>query len=343
MSLALGLLLASVNSPGLRLEREGQELYLVHGKDRHLLVGRIEQQTKLGRSLVRYGNEVIPSIEGKDGTLKFDLRAALIEWLKDDAKWGGHAQANELRYMDASGGGIGSSLTQFVAQTPTVGLGIVGLRFLGPSGEPVGAQALVRLDVTGRLDFLRSLTPSGNPAMYNRAPTLRIYRSRAGQTLLHEGQLWTLDATGTIGKAVGKIPEGTPVGLSDGRYLIVLHHVGGDDIDVFDLQRLRSFRVFKETETQYGKYTVLLHVPSEGGYLLMERQHGTEGRDAEHFTLHIPDGRRTPVPPTVQETWRGYAIGVDTDRVTVFNAATGRMIATLTIPPAKDLHAPGLD
>ena len=328
-------LVASVvafQTPALHLVRKGQWLYLVEGRRRLALEGPRIRQARLGKSVIYFEDGGQPEIDAGTGRKKMDLSSKLNEWLKDDELWGGHAAANQMRYMNTGGGGVSAYLTQIASDGGPSGVGVVTLRFNGPSGEPVAGQLLVKVNSAGEVDLVRRLSDT-LADMYGRAPERRIYRRGSTRLLLDEGELWKLDLKGNRGKSVAKVAGGNSIGLCDGRYIVLDTPAkgGGDDLDGFDLRTLRSFPIFRDAANAYGKYTYPTWVPEVGTYVLMTKQLDTSGANVQ-LSVHLPDCRQTKMPAGVNKAWGDYAIAEDIAEVRIYRADSGKLVAKLPMP-----------
>ena len=324
MDVILGCLLLSLS--GFHLSKLNGNLYLVNATEQTQIEGLRYQDAKVGSHVVQFGDHMATLVDGK----KLDTRDLIKSWLQDDDKWGGHQSANQFRYMDQGGGGISAYLTQLVPQPNGTGLGVLNMRFDGPSGEPLGGQILVQFS-NSRFDFIRFLSTPDEAALNSVCP-LRILQSSKGPLIWDKGQFLKLDKSGNVGSKIMDAPAGFPVAVLEGRYAIVKHpNHEGSDIDSFDLQRFTTRRVFQETETSFGGLSYLAYIPEKGNYLLMARQIDKNGGIAL-FTLRVPDGRRTPMPPQTSVTWGRFAIIVEEKKVTVFRADSGQKVVEITNP-----------
>jgi len=343
--------LSRPSRPPLRVVRDGGELYLVEGSVRG--GRRLQLSGRKPPAIVRVGDATISYGEGQNPSLvvgstkrPLELGKQVEQWLQDDARWGGHQAANDLRYS-YSHGGIGSDLTEVVPVSDSAALGIVTLRSGGPSGEPVAQQVLIRLRIDGkdrkavRVEWAGRLG-QGNGASYGREPTRRLYRRGDTLLLLVDGRLCPFTPEGDRGAPLAAVPEGesTYVGFADQRYILLDRTVrgGGTVLEAFDLERLVSFPVLNLAVAPDGADTYLRAVPEEGDYLLLAKRERGKSSDAEMtFTIHLPDGRRARMSQLADQSWRDYAIGNSAhpsgaNTVDVLDARTGRRVARLWQP-----------
>lgn len=321
MDVVLGCLLLSLS--GFHLSKLNGNLYLVNGTERTQIEGLRYQEVKVGSHIFQFGDHMAALVDGK----KLETKDLIKSWLQDDDKWGGHQPANQFRYMNEGGGGISAYLTQLVPQPNGTGLGVLNMRFDGPSGEPLGGQILARISGS-KFDFIRFLSTPDEASLNSPCP-LRILQSSKGPLIWEEGQFLKLDKSGNVGTKLMDAPSGFPVAVLQGRYAILKHpNHEGSDIDCFDLQRLTTSRVFQETETSFGGLTYLAYVPEKGNYLLMAHQIDQNGGIAL-FSLRVPDRHRTPMPPETSITWGRFAIIVAARKVTVLWADSGQKVVEL--------------
>jgi hypothetical protein len=170
---------------------------------------------------------------------ELSLAAILKAWLERDAPWGGAKRAEELRLMHRRDRGVTGLITNAVPSGAGF-LAVLSWRCLGPSGEPIVAQHLVRLTASPepKLQALRRRdVPAGWEYGLSSTPVPRLFRS-GGRLLLYEkpaspefysgtrsgppSELVEITANGARVKRVAALPPARyPVGLLDGRWLVL--------------------------------------------------------------------------------------------------------------------------
>lgn len=369
---------ASAGAP-LRVERQGKDVYLVKGSARLLLerdgewvAGRGQQEFAVagGRTLgftpkgvvLRKGSQVQSTL------LLPDL---LRKWLADDAVWGGHAPANEMRYMHRSAGGISGSIGSGAPVGKHV-LAILTWCADGPSGRPVSTQYLVRVRAlpTIQIQPLRELdVPGGWLYGLSSDPPPRLFRF-GPRVLLLTGLDAPYDSyrrTGTRGKPLPPAvlseigPDGKalrvfaqiparayPIGVLGGRYLVlgVPNDKERNPLSFLDLAKRR--RTVLPGDWQGYASAGYVYVPQKGGRILILRITGgpsshTSSSGAQTpalkyttYVVSIPSGRRVALPnpdgTTRQVLWQGLAVILGGQgEASVYSARTGKLVQRLQI------------
>ncbi len=317
-SLVVAALALSAGGAKLHLERQGEVLYLVEGSSRLPIVGEPGLETRVGRSVYRYGDRMPASVLEGGRTRNLDLQSAFTNWIAGDEKME-HKAANQLRYLNGRmpGGGVSAYLTQvspFAGRT----LGCVTLRLNTGATQEVMGHILVQL-AGAKISFVRFYGDGVD------GPLL-IFAAPSGRLVLSKNRFVTLDRDGLERKPVANAPGGVAVGLANRRYVVFEN--ANYFLVGFDLQTLKPFPITPASERTTRDPFYLQGIPKEGDYLLMSQGGGPEVR---HFTVHIPDGKRIQLSSPVRETWRNYAVEVSGGSATVYSAATGALIISLPL------------
>ncbi|WP_144241076.1 hypothetical protein [Fimbriimonas ginsengisoli] len=290
------------------------------------------------RTLLLHGRPI--STPARTFPKSVDPAKTFHDWLKDDERWGGHKEANELRYMDRNGGGVGAEYADFYEVKHVGTFAVMNLRYMGPSGEPTGPQILVRQrpgkDV---VEWVRRL--SELPSMLYRSPPKRIYEFKRRRYVLEGDGVYGLNPDGTAGKLFADIPDkSVPAGLADGRYIVFVadEMQGGNDqwVHALDLARGKSFKVIRIPSYEGGKPPPLYFADSYIGdspYLIFSRKE-EDPAVGRYFALHLPDGARRPIAKVLWPLG-DYGIEEQTDRVLVYSLKSGRLVQTLPLPKAR--------
>jgi hypothetical protein len=256
-----------------------------------------------------------------------DFQALLTEWLKDDDKWGGHADANQIRYM-ATYGGIFGSVHQVAQEPDQSALAVLSVHEESPSGQPIGAQFLIRLSTHPfHVELVRPIRHSGEPWIGMPYAVLFPY----GKHLLSiEGN--ELDDLAQDGKVLGKwlaLPARSSVkGIAANRWLICqVDSDKGTSWTATDLERRRSFPVLTYTDEGPGTHQPTLYGgPSASSRYLLFGKDGKTSEDVTWFTIRLPDGLRTRLQGPAYDVAGPYAFNRKENGIEVYNAASGKLI-----------------
>jgi hypothetical protein len=176
---------------------------------------------------------------------RLDLYAEVQKWLRSDRLWGGHATANEMRYLDARAP-LGPRVTETVPQSDGTALAVID--YMGESALSLTVQAnLVRITLNPfKVTHLKSLDPMRD--WHNATSPKRLYR--------YGSNLFVIAGSSLLRYSRGKLskwatlPWGT-IGLANGRWLAMS---GLDDSDprgreakvvVLDLATRRQKRLYE--------------------------------------------------------------------------------------------------
>lgn len=302
------------------LQEESGKLYLVSGPDRLLvgLNGRFAPGDTLPLSASLpdgYRVEEAPSgelvISQHDREVgRLDYHQIMGDWLKEDALWGGHKQANDLRYLLRTGTQGEFAVLSDLTPVGDSALAVASWRTRG-SGLPIAAQYLVRLRVSPRVELepLRQLDLPWAWHLYlYRAPGPRLFR-RGDRLLLYakpgdlpatrdsNSELVEIGPVGEPRRVVATFPvRFRPEGLLDARWLVLT--------DITSEARRPVWLVDSET----GKRQVLpgdwqsarwgatrAAVPPSGGRIVVTRSVGraADGSDLREqtFLVRAPSGK----------------------------------------------------
>lgn len=351
--------LAAPPAPSLSLQQDGTKVYLVTKNARLLLADGNEWMTNpfnqqrdvslrggytvslpTGNEthiVVRKGNE----IEGK-----ISLIEAKKRWLADDAVWGGHAQANRMRYMWGQGAPVQALLSDAVAVGDSL-LAVFSWKDLPGSGQPIKAQHLVRILVTPQpaIEIVQNLN---GPEWEDRELSPRLFQA-GGRLLLLTGlsndafhynsppprNLVEIAPDGKELRKVATFPSAlVPAGLLDAHWLILMDSNNSGILPPrfwsYDLPR----RKLSALPGNWSGYTYAI-VPTTGRRFLIIKERTT-------YIVTMPGGSRIALPnPTgciVAYLWKGMAVQVDSipvSHVRVYEETSGRLLKRLTVKPSK--------
>jgi hypothetical protein len=229
---------------GLTLRRNGSRLVLRSGRDSLELLAptkpavvSLSGGARLGAGRWRIAAEK-PAIVRKDGTrLVIDLDKLLEAWLKSDDIWGGHANANQLRYMNKSAGGLSGELVESVAAGKKW-LAIIRWHALGPSLEPVFFQHLVRIDESAAVAPIQPLTSAGQSI--GESADFHLFTFRGKILLYRPGSIVSLTQEGAEASTFVELPNSVyPAALFLGRYWLLLPDSRLEDRSTYVLDVLK--------------------------------------------------------------------------------------------------------
>lgn len=238
---------------------------------------------------------------------RLDFNALGLEWLRDDAKWGGHKRANDLRFLTNR-----TWLSQVVVE-PTYAFGILTVQNLTESVQPTLAQALVKItfEPTLKASFIRDLgylNDQNEPI----APSWPRVFSVGGKVLVAtQDGICLCDPSGNLGEMVAPIAKGQfPLG-----------QIGNQAILIADPAR-RQMLVWK----QHGYSR-----PIATGKNYFDRSSlGIDGKSLAFLETEVFDpvsGKSHHYPDRVLP-WKDYAVMWDGKVAKVYEGATGRLVAT---------------
>jgi len=257
------------------------------------------------------------------------------QWLKDDDRWSGHAAANEIRYMDTQGGGVGAAFTDVVTMKGGVVFGVMSLKCHGPSGEPTRWQILVRKAAgSNSVEWVRQL--SELPQVLYRPSPQRLYEFRGQTLLLDQGGLFVFRPDGNIGGKVADIgPLLIPRGVADRRFIVFGPEQRGDGgriVEAYDSVKRRMFTVLETALGPSWKPQPSLDdvYIGDSPYLQFSAQIGLDGAYST-FSVRLPDLKRHREPATLWPIGE-YGFEVREGKVHVYRFPTGREVQVLRLP-----------
>lgn len=343
----------------LALKQVEKRLYLDDGSAQLLLEGNEEAAvTRPG------GWKLTLNPESRDGggTARVFRSGRLIgsiplerlrdEWLKRDDFWGGRSEANVMRYMHQSGGGIGAILSE-AHPTSEGWLGVLGWRFFGPSGEPMRAWHLVRILATTNPAILPVRRIHHGRVESYATPQPCLFANRDKLLLWEPGQLTEIGPEGQQLRQVMKL-SGTaePHALMGNRWLVRQEqgYDSGTGIDAVDLNLKVIRPLFNQPPSQDGRRSTSIRDADDTTLTLLLIT-ASSVRDAEGppslSLLSVPNGERrairTPWAERVRHLWRGYLVAADEQGYSVYDSGTLKLVKHLrrpVAPPALPGPAP---
>lgn len=275
------------------------------------------------------------------------------QWLDNDKLWRDHADANQMRFMHHSAGGLSLFLGNIIPQGQSA-LAILSWRENGPSIRPITAQHMVRIRVGSKpsIELLKRLEcPSGYAGYINWYSVPRLFLF--GQRLL----LYTIDtknrqssvptqtvlveisADGSIIRSFAKLSPGFYLlGVLNSRYMIL------GDPDKEGAQRLHVFDIRSKKESilpgDWSKYDLSsqVSIPATGNTILfnIDTHSKTDKVIRQNYLVTVPKGQRKAIPVKYwQRIWKGMVLVRDTQTLSIYDTASGKLIKTLNLYPRK--------
>jgi len=246
-------------------------------------------------------------------------------WLDDDAFWGGHEAANQVRYL--WGLGTYAEMTDCLPIKGSRALAVLEIHLTSDSSERVFARVLVRIEPKS---FKISPVVSVPAAEIARDSQRHLLFAAADRSYLVAGNsIQEIDAKGAKATRVCDWDKSeSPSGLAGQRWMIgETTNAGGYELRVTDIHLKKTWTIFKSgPETK----SVLAAPPSpEGPYLLIDPA-------GEGFTgsiaMHLPDGRKQKLPGQISYIAGPYAVAMDESKFTLYLAASGKKVGSFPQP-----------
>lgn len=250
----------------------------------------------------------------------FDFQKELEEWLDVEAIWGGHKAANDVRYLARAG--VVAEISEIVPTQRSSALIILTMRYSGPSGQPPSEQFLILLKTAPKPMFQRLRRLPMEPGLSRSAPK-RLIRY-GGKLMLHERDLVACSDQGRLGKVLFDLPDKVRIeALSVGRWL-VMSAWEREGALAYDLKTRQSRPLMP------GGPSVWLTGTSESAPLAVVEE--SLGRSA---LVSLSQGRVLRRAEQFPELWREFFVEWNQDRIRVWYAVTGRLVANLAAPNGK--------
>jgi hypothetical protein len=231
--------------------------------------------------------DVTISLKGGGPGSGFNINDRVPEWLNNEALFGGHKAANDLRYWVQSAGLV-AGVTQAV---PTDGGALVVLSYdLGSmSAEPVVLQQLALLKATPDLSItpLKTFTaPHGDGR--GSAFALRLFPTKDGLFQYDRDAFWRVGKDGALGSLIGKgLKDMIPL-LNLGRFIVfVSGDTGSNVIGCYDFKTNTAKVVFR-AEALSG---YMLDPKHGKDYVILKRTWG----EPRTIKLLLPTGKIVPI------------------------------------------------
>ena len=295
--------------------REGQQGYAKEGKERLLLLDgaqwmpgnslqreiALEHGLRLTYAQKQTYNGVVEFYQGQTARGSIDLQAVIQAWLADELRWKSHAEVNQLRYMDKSGGGIGGWLLD-ITPAGDGALAIFNWTFLGPSLQPLSQQFLVSLlpSPTPHLEMVRRLKswPNGlEGGRFSSDYPKLLSCKKHPVLLLASDDLQLLSNAGKTTGTLGGVPGGLPLaGLLADRWFVFSKSVNRHTtLQLYDTQT-KKITAMHESWLQ-GATNWRYYFPPRGQRFLMVQDDYQEGKPpAVIHTVTAPSGASTSIP-----------------------------------------------
>ena len=357
---------ASPDFKQVRVERDGKKIYLVSGNDRLLLQdglnyvnpsGIADPVQLPGGHTLEIGNGywnsyLAVSSKGKP-VVTLPLDEYTDRWIDDDKLWLSHADANQMRYMHRSAGGLSSFLGNIISRGKSA-LAILSWCANGPSIRPVIAQHLVRISVTPKpsIELLRRLEVPGSdagfytwysaPRMITYSRKLLLYTTDAHKQPGKRPQsaLLELNADGTDGRLFANLSTGYfPIGVVNTRYLILGNPEPNDShhLMVCDLRRKTELILPGDWSGYYNSTQV--SVPAAGNTILVNIHTSSDTGDGSsgNHLVTIPGGKSKSIPASLwQRIWKGMVLVGNPRTLSIYDPASGKLIRTLSLYSRQD-------
>lgn len=285
-------------------------------------------------------------VVSKDGKLvgKISLRETLDKWLKDDNRWGGHKNANDIRYMHKDGGGI----LGFITNTIPLGQSVIALLSWyanGPSSQPVKAQHIIRIRVQPKpaIEPLRQLLDipydwnsfDPVPRLFLFGKRLLLYTKPGEAEMWSHGkklppsELLEITPEGKTVRVYAKLPPRRyPIGLLDQRWLILgePNNEVAQPLWIYDLHLRKLSPLPGDWKGYFSVY-----MPEKGRSILIHKD-----GEKKTFVVTIPGGKRVALPnPTKSGAhclWQDMAMIYHSEDNEVFvYTLDGRLIKRLRL------------
>jgi hypothetical protein len=240
--------------------------------------------------------------------------------------------------MAGAGGGVFGEFSECVPNSDGTALAVVSFRYSAPSGQPIGAQYLVRLNgqPTG-LAPLRLVDTMGPPVLYGR-PAQRLFRIGKQELFIEKSDLNEIRPDGSIVRKILSLPNGAEArGLIGDRWLISdLLNTKTDTTEFLasDIESGQSHILLTFT----GQRPEVADCPVPEGPLdpsssyLLFRQRTFKPDHERVFTLHVPTGKMVTVPGLSERVVGPYVMTREEKEIHLFSAKTGKLVQRLKNP-----------
>lgn len=344
---------ASAQAP--RLVTSGGKSYLMVGKDR-LPLDEPTQTPKpspwlrlTNGALVRItASGDVQAVRPDQSIETHTVRDLAHGWLLDDSAWvGGHAEANQLRYLDQH-----LSFSDSLHDLQPLGgkvYGIVTFIYHGQSNDPIVGQFLVRVTTAPlALQRVRQLKVFvGGTAHYY--PAAQCVRQKDHLLVFEQGAVLTVTAAGVKSDSVPPLPVGVyPVSLLANRWVLLGNlDIVGAGVGTFDIRTDKVWTT-KHTATA-DTFLNLMPLqdptdPAQHGLLLTEYPNSSGDVPAltRYTYFALPSHKAVPLPTLTKglyvgdlQFWRGLLVWVVRDdgatpvkSVVCVNSRTGKVVTT---------------
>jgi|GEM_PF-3352877 len=287
-----------------------------------------------GGSLRTDGKNLIWQKGGREE--KVDLREPEMEWLADDGRWGGHQQANELRYIAGRGGGFDSYVTDLESTGEDRALAVLSL-VDSASISPPRLQLLVMVQLEPlKIELIRSLAGIEDGEIVR--PAHLLYHFGKSLYLNSVGSIDPIDSRGNVTKPLCVWGPGKfPLGVCGDRWLVSMTTRPQERLlEAADLSTGKSRIVFDPTRSSFGLADIEPYeLDSSGPYVFYSYAPSMIGNAYCHkfLTIHIPDGVIHVVPGSyfrVQSFGPYLAAELPDGSGRLFLKESGREVGSLT-------------
>lgn len=286
--------------------------------------------TKQALELVRSGKKI--------GSV--DLTESAEKWLQDDSVWGGHENANQVRYLTERYGGIlHADLTECLPYSDGSALGVLTLRSVTDWHKLASAQVLIRISRNpfkiASFRFLKRVPTPQTPAPISDVP--RLYRFGRDTFLIDGSNLAIIDSMGNPTRTVCAIPDGAaPIGMSADRWI---------DFQQFDAKGNQSWLAL---DLKDAGFRAILTIPSKphpydteniecgvvdphSQFLLFERRIFRPDH-TEFFTVSVKNGAQTLLEKPAFRVLGDFAVDQEVGKVLLYSAKSGKFVQEVSIP-----------
>ncbi len=330
-ALSMALSIASATSQPM-VARDGDSIILRWAKAKIVLNQGSLSKWFIGGGLhisqMRYG----PTFLLRDRTVlgEIVLKERLAEWLKGDSIWGGHPQANQLRYLNGL-----SPLSINLAEARQIGRNVLGV--VTVHHDSMEAALLVKISVAP-LFAIRPIRALDLPRFSKYAePSSWLFGFGKKTLVFSRGLLSEIDASGESRRIFMRLPQQTQAfSYLMNQWLVLAPDYSWDTTTAYAVD-LKAKRVKPLLSASRGRFfpasvAVVATDPMKGYvWCVLEGGRG----EKPNFIFHLPSGkvwrRGLPESPRPKALWSGYAI-FEHDDVEIRELLSEKLRYKLAVP-----------